>query len=119
VQQIALVRVIQRIGDCGDDLGDLTWRQAGPVLLGEQAAGVGALDLVHRNPDLPVVFATVVHTHDVRMPEGGGDVGLSVEPLTVIRVSGHRCRQHLQRVLAGESRMLGQVDLSRTTRTQE
>jgi hypothetical protein len=35
VQQVALVRIIQRVGDGGDDLGDLPCRQAGPVLLGE------------------------------------------------------------------------------------
>ena len=33
---------------------------------------VDALDVVHRDPQLVVVFAAVVHTDDVRMPQRGG-----------------------------------------------
>ena len=41
VQQIALVRVVQRVGDRGDDVGDLVWRQAAGVALGiSRAASV-------------------------------------------------------------------------------
>jgi hypothetical protein len=60
-----------------------------------------------------------VYAHDVGMPEGGSDVCLPVEPLAVLRVGGHCCRQYLQRVLAGEPRMLDEVHLTHATGTQE
>ena len=112
VQQVALVRIVQRIGDGGDDLGDFRLGHAVGVALAQQARGIGALDVVHRDPDLALVLAAIVHTHDVRMPQRGRDVGLPVEPLPVLAVRRHRCRQHLQRVASRQPRVLRQVDLA-------
>jgi hypothetical protein len=62
------MRVVQRVGDGGHDVGDLGLGHAIPITLAQQPARVGALDVVHRDPDLALEFAAVVHTDDVGMP---------------------------------------------------
>ena len=104
--------VVQRLGDRGDDLDDLLRRQTLRVVAAQQAGGVGSRDVVHRDPELTVALAAVVHTDDVRMPQGGGDICLALESLSVLVVGGHLREQDLERVLARESRVLGEVDLT-------
>ena len=106
VQQIALVRIVERIGHRRDDLGDLVRGHAVGIPLAEQPARVRAVDVVHRDPELAVELAAIVHADDVRAPQRCRDVGLPIEPLTVLTVGRHFVAQDLQRILAGESGML-------------
>ena len=46
-----------------------------------QAGGVRTVDVVHRDPPLPLKLAPVVHTNDVRVRERCGDVGFAGGPL--------------------------------------
>ena len=112
VQQSALVGIVECFGDRRHDAHHLVRRHARWIPLGEQATGVGALDVVHRNPQLTLVFAAVVHLDDVRVPQRRGNIGFPVEPLAVLVVGTHRRRQHLERVAAREPRMLGQIHLT-------
>ena len=112
VQQLTLVRVVERIGHRIDDADHHVGWHAVRIPLCQQPGGVGALDVIHRNPQMPVDLPAVVYRDDVGMPQGGGHVGFAVEPLAVFGVGGHRRRKHLERVLTGKSGMLGQVDLA-------
>ena len=118
VQQVAFVGVVERLGDGGDDLDRFGQGHPVGVTFAHVSRGVGAVDVVHRDPQLPLVFAAIVQSDDVGMPERGGDVGLAVEPLPVLGVSGQRGRHDLQRVLAGEPRMLGQIHLAHAAGTE-
>jgi hypothetical protein len=73
---------------------------------------VGTVDVVHRDPQLAVDIAAVVHLDDVRMPQRGRHVGLSVEAHPIFAVCAYRRRQHLERVEAGQAGVLSQVDLA-------
>src|SRR6478752_9845500 len=79
-----------------------------PHLLG----GIGAFDVVHRDPKLTVVLSPVMDRDYVGMPQGCGDVGFTRETLSILRVGAHTCRQNLQRLLAGQPRMLHEIDLA-------
>jgi hypothetical protein len=68
VQQTVLVRVIEGTGDGRDDRGYFTCRHACGVAIPLQAGGVRAVDVVHRDPQLSVVLASVVDAHDVGVP---------------------------------------------------
>lgn len=50
VQQPTVVSVVEGIGDRGDDLDHVVWRHATGIGVVEQFAGVGTVDVVHRNP---------------------------------------------------------------------
>jgi hypothetical protein len=82
------------------------------LVLLQQAAGIGALDVVHRYPQPAFRLAAVVNGDDVRMPQRGGILGFAVEPLAIFGVCRHLRRHHLQRVLAWQPRVLNQIDLS-------
>ena len=112
VQQVALVRVVQRLGDGDHDLGDLGLGHPVRVALPQQPRRVGAVDIVHRDPELALEVAAIVHTDDVRMPQRGRDVGLAVEPLAILVVRRHRRGQYLERIAPRQPRMLGQIDLT-------
>jgi len=100
VQQLALVRVVQRVGDRADDAHDVGRRQpVAVVLLLQQLPGVGALDVVHRDPQPALVFAAIVDGDDVLVPQRGDVLGLAVEPFAVLVVAGDGQRHHLQRIL--------------------
>lgn len=53
------------------------------------------------------------------VPERGRDVGLAVEPVAVLGVTGQRGGHDLERVLAGEARMLRQIDLAHAARAEQ
>jgi hypothetical protein len=76
------------------------------------AAGVKAVDVVHRDPQLTLVLAAVVNTDDVGMAEGRRQVGLAAEAGAVLVVGGHVCRKHLEGVTTRQPRVLGQIDLA-------
>ncbi len=47
VQQSALMRIVQRVGDGADDRESLGPRQSGRVAAAQQLGGVGSLDVIH------------------------------------------------------------------------
>ena len=110
--------VVERVGHAATIVGDVGARHPVGITVVQQAAGVGAVDVVHGDPQLAVGLAPVVHADDVRMPQRRSDVGLAVEPLAVLGVRRHLGPQHLQRVVAGQARMLDEVDLTHAARAE-
>jgi hypothetical protein len=51
------------------DAQDLIGRDSLREPAGEEARRVKSVDVVHRDPQLALVLAAVVHAHDVRMPK--------------------------------------------------
>ncbi len=112
MQQPAGVGVIERVGDRRDDLDDIGFGHPGRIVAAQQLSGVGALDVVHRDPQLPFVFAAVVDADDVLVVETGGQVGLPVEALAELEVAGQVAGQDLQGVAAGQPGVLRQIHLA-------
>ena len=106
------MRVIERVGDGRNDLDDIGFRHSGGVLLAQQFGRVGPLDVVHRDPQLPLVFAAVVDADDVLVVQAGGQVGLAIETLAKFRILGQIAGQDLQGVAAGQPGMLGQIHVA-------
>src|SRR6202040_2589519 len=72
VEQLAAMRVVQRLGDLTDDV-----HRSGRVhaAAADLLVGVAALHVLHRDPQLALVgFAAVVHRHDVGVVQRGGQV---------------------------------------------
>ena len=98
VQQALLVGIVERTGHSGDDPHDLIgWHSCG-VPAGEKASRIEAVDVVHRNPELVVVLASVVDADDVRMPQFRREIGFAVEAGAVVGVGGHIGGEHLHGV---------------------
>ena len=110
--------MVQGVGDGGDDADHRIGWHPVRILFAEQPADIGAVHMVHRDPQLTVVFTAVVHRDDVRMPQRGRDVGFLLEPAPVLVVRADLGRQHLQRIVAGQPRMPGQIHLAHTSGTQ-
>ena len=102
VQHPAPVRVVEGAGDCGDDLHDEFLGHAGWVPFGQQLGRVRAVDEVHCDPQQSVGLAAVVNPDDVRVREGGRQVGLPQETLAVVGISRPFGGEHLQRVATGQ-----------------
>ena len=69
VKQALFVGIVERTGHGGDDPQDLIGWHAVWIPAGEKAARIETVDVVHRDPQLPVVLAPVVDADDVRMPQ--------------------------------------------------
>jgi hypothetical protein len=68
VQQTPLVGVVQCAGDSGNDgYSEFGGHTCGVALL-NQLGCVGAVDVVHRDLQLAVVFTAIVYADDVGMP---------------------------------------------------
>jgi len=74
VHQPARVRRVERGGYLRGDR-DRALRLQRPV--GEQRAQVAAVDVAHRDVELAVGLVGVVHGHNVRVVEGGGEARLA------------------------------------------
>ena len=68
-------------------------------LLVEQTGEVGAVDVAHRDVELPVGLAGVVDREDVRVIERGRQLALDEEPLAEALVGRQFRREQLQRDL--------------------
>src|SRR3954467_8185557 len=112
------MRIVQRLRDGGHEVGDLGLGHPVWIALPQQARRVGAVHIIHRDPQLAIEVATIVHADDMWMPQRGRDVGFAVEPLPILAVRRHGLGQYLQRVAAGQPRMLGQIDLTHATRAE-
>jgi hypothetical protein len=72
--------------------------------------GVGALNVVHRDPQVPVLGTSIEYPHDARVVQPCHDIGFPFEAAGQFRVGGHFPVQQLQRDLARQSGMLCEVD---------
>jgi len=84
----------------------------------QQLCCVRSIDVVHRNPQLPVVFSPVVDSDDVRMPERCGNVGFTSEAVAEMRVGADVFRKDLERLQTRQPRMFHEVDLAHSAPTQ-
>ena len=103
--------VVERAGDRGDDRTDVVVGHAAMEAVPHQPGGVGALDVVHRDPQVTVELAAVVHRDDVRMPQRGGQIGFAIESFAEFLVGRRPFAQDLQRVTARQPGMLGEVNV--------
>ena len=69
-----------------------------------------ALQVLHRDEGRPLVLEVVVHRHDVRMAERAGDVRLANEPLGECGIGGVERGELLQRHVAVEVGLPGEID---------
>src|SRR6478672_7799450 len=65
---VPLVGVVEPTYHGSDDAHDLLDWHPGGVTAGEEARRSLTVDVVHRDPQLAVVLAAVVHADDMRMP---------------------------------------------------
>ena len=117
MQKPTVVREVERIGDSVDNLENIV-RTKASRLRPKQARNVGAVYVVHRDPELARVFPSVVDAHDVRMPQTRGKVSLAMEPLAVLVVRSKVSGQDLQRVLTGQARVTNEVYLPHSARSK-
>jgi hypothetical protein len=68
VQQAPLMGIVQCAGDGGNDRDCEFSRDACRVAPLHQLSYIGAVDVVHGDPQLALVFASVVDSDDMRMP---------------------------------------------------
>lgn len=71
--------------------------------------GIGAVDIVHRDPEVAGVFAAVADTDDVRVPECRRPVGFEVESLSEAGVVSGAREKHLDGVIAWQAWVVDQV----------
>jgi hypothetical protein len=108
VHQSARVRRVQGRGDRRHDRGDPVGRKGSlPV---EQRPHVAAGDVAHRDEQHAARLAGLVQRDDVRVIDGGGGLGLPVEPLPERLVGGQRRSQDLERDDAAELFVAGTED---------
>ena len=108
VHQTPLVRRIQGIGDLLDDRQRAVGREQ--ALLLQHAPEIDPLDVAHRDEQAPVVLARLVDRDDSRVVDRRGQARLAQEALAEARVLRELGCQQLQRHLAAEDEILGQVD---------
>ena len=109
--------VIERVGHRRDHRDHVAGRKSARMRV-QQIRRVGAVDVLHRDPQLTVGLTAVEDADDVGMIEGGCDVGLTGEPLAEHRIAGESRWQDLERVLAGEARVIGEIDLAHPAGTE-
>ncbi|OBI24769.1 hypothetical protein A5711_06885 [Mycobacterium sp. E2238] len=119
VKEALFVGVVQRAGDRRDDADNVLNRHSSGVTAGQEAAQIQAVNEVHRHPQLAVVFATIVHAHDVRVPEGSRQFSFPEEAGAVVGIGRHIRREHLQCIFTRQSRVLRQVNLAHPPRAQQ
>ena len=69
MQYAPLMGVVERAGHRGDDGAHVMCRHSRRVLVFDQLRGVGAVDVVHRDPQLAIELAAVMHADN----DAGGD----------------------------------------------
>ncbi|KLO30877.1 hypothetical protein ABW16_03970 [Mycolicibacter heraklionensis] len=95
MQQTALVRVVQRVGDRRDDGCHLGYRHASWVLSTHQLARVAPVDVVHGDPQPAVELSAIVNADDVRVPKACGKIGFANKPIPKLVIASKRFGQDL------------------------
>jgi hypothetical protein len=103
------VRLGERLGDLHRDVEQPPRRQRPGR---EQLAQARTVDELHRDVGGAVRGADLVDRDDVGMVERGGGARLGLEAPQALGVVGERRRQHLDRDVASETRILRAVDLA-------
>jgi hypothetical protein len=75
------------------------------ALAAQQPRGVGSLDVVHRDPQLALIFAAIVDPDDVLVVQARGQLGLTVKALAEFEIRADIGGQDFQGIAAGQSRM--------------
>ena len=109
------MRIVQSVGDRGNDPHHLGGWNALRVPVGKQPGGVGAIDEFHRDPQLAVAVAAVVDGDDVRMAQRRHHLGFLVKPLPVLLVMTDLDAEDLESVVPRQPGVLSQVDLAHPT----
>ena len=104
---LGAVRRIESVGDPDRDVHDLGHRQ--PVVQQEGVERL-ALEQLHGDERLAILFADFVNRADVRMVEGGGCARLEPESFGGLRRALQVVWQELQRDVAAERQVLRFVD---------
>jgi hypothetical protein len=95
VDEPALVRGVQCVGDVGDDLDRALDGQRAQVA--EQLLEVGPVDPQHREVEVAVVLARLVDGDDAGMVDASHQLRLAQETLAVLVVEGADGRDDLER----------------------
>src|SRR5271168_1852694 len=74
-----MIRRLPSSGSASKMFAGLTSRCSSPRL-----CAVRAVDVVHRDPEVTIELAAIVHRHDVRVPQRAGQVGFALKPLTEV-----------------------------------
>ena len=91
------------------DQGQGQPRRQGALVVDDVAQRV-ALDVLHHQIGEPAVFALVQDAHDVRVGEPGGGLGFAAQPVQELRVVGQMGMEDLQRDIALQPLVRGEVD---------
>jgi hypothetical protein len=110
VQDAALVRRGEPRADLARDLEPLVFGK--PADAAEQDGQILAVDVLHRDEELPVELADVVHAAHVRVRHGPRGPDLIVELREPHRVLREIHRQELERDLLSEAQVVGPVHLA-------
>ena len=101
------VREVERLGDLGDDMHGAL---GGHGPFEQRGVGVGAVDELHRDPQLAIGgLPAVVDRHDLRVLEGGRHVGLADESCPKVGITRQFGGEHFECGLARQARVGGQV----------
>ncbi len=90
------MRVVQRLGNRGDNPDRLRGRHSRWIMVAQQASSVGAIDVIHGDPQPALTLASVVDFDDVGVPQLGCQVGFAIEPCKKLGVGRHVGPQHFK-----------------------
>ena len=113
------MRVVQRLGNSGDNPDCIRRRHPRWKVVAQQARSVGAVDVIHGNPQPALTLAAIVDFNDVRVPQLGGEVGFASEPFKKFRVGRHVGPQHFEGVKPGQPGMLRELHLTHPSGTEQ
>ena len=119
VQEPALVGVIEGRGHRGDDGAHVPHWHPGRIAGVHQLRGVGSLDIVHREPQLTVELAAIMHLRQCSGATAWRPGRLRGETSPEVAVRRYRSREDLQRVAPRQPGVLSEIDLAHPARTQQ
>ena len=108
VDQPAVVGFVQCAGDLGHDRGGPGGIEAASAR--DELAQVLTVDVAHREVESAVVLPGLVHGDDMRVVERSGDSRLALEARAEARVLGELGGNQLERDVAVELLLAGEVD---------
>ena len=104
------VRIVERITNTGQDLGQLLRREHDRITCQSQVRERLAFDEFHRDERLPVVDAHFVNLDDVGMAQAPRGHSLEAEPPEIVVVGKRTQQQKLEGHEAVEAALAGLVD---------